>query len=139
MRKGRAIPMNRTSWLAELKQDVFYAMRMLRRAPAFTAVAVATLALGIGANSAIFSVVHGVVLQGLPYRDAGHLHRIRTLYPDGTPYALSAPDFASVRKDARVFDRVEAYSSTGFTMQGAGDPQEVQVISMTDGLFDMLG
>src|SRR6185503_14978806 len=130
---------NRSNWLAEIGQDVAYALRMLRRAPAFTAVAVATLALGIGANTAIFSVVHGVVLQALPYREAGQLHRVRTLYPDGTPYALSAPDFASVRQEARVFDRVEAYSATGFTMIGVGEPQEVQAIAVTDGVFEMLG
>ena len=68
--------------------------------PASPLVAVLTLALGIGANSAIFSVVHGVLLQSLPYSDADRLYRVRTLYPDGTPYSLSAPDFASVRQDA---------------------------------------
>ena len=129
----------RTAWLAELTQDLRYTLRMLRRAPGFTLVAVATLALGIGVNTAIFSVVHGVVMQALPYRDADRLYRLRTLYPDGTPYAVSAPDFASLRQDVRVFDRIEAYSSLIFTMLGAGEPREVQAVGVTDNLFDLLG
>ena len=59
---------------------------MLRRTPAFTAAALVTLALGIGANSAIFSVVHGVLLESLPFRDAERLHQLQMLYPDGTKY-----------------------------------------------------
>jgi hypothetical protein len=81
---------------------------MLRRTPGFTAIAVATLGLGIGANSAIFSVVHGVLLQSLPFRNAGQLYRVRMLYPDGTAYsALSSPDFMSVREENRVFESLE--------------------------------
>ena len=129
----------RANWLTELTQDITYTLRMLRRAPGFTLIAVATLALGIGANSAIFSVVYGVVMQSLPYRDADRLYRVRTLYPDGTPYAVSAPDFASIRQDARAFDRIEAYSSVTFTMLGAGEPREVQTVGVTDGLFELLG
>ena len=131
--------MTRTPLLAELKQDVAYAIRMLRRAPAFTAVAVITLALGVGANSAIFSVVHGVLLKSLPFNDAENLYRVRTVYPDGTQYSLSAPDFASVRQDTKVFDRVEAYTTGSMTMLGLGEPQEVVTSSVSDGLFGMLG
>ena len=72
-RRGRR--MARSDYLTELKQDVFYAARTLWRAPAFTIVALLTLALGIGANSAIFSVIDGVVLRGLPYRDAAQCVR----------------------------------------------------------------
>jgi predicted permease len=137
-RRGRR--MARSEYLTELKQDVLYAVRTLWRAPAFTTVALLTLALGIGANSAIFSVVYGVVLRGLAYRDAAHLYRVQMLYPDGTAYsALSAPDFASVRQDTRAFDQVEAYSSGLFTLLDAGEPREVRGSNVSDGLFSMLG
>ena len=96
--------MRRTEFMTELRQDVGYALRTLRRTPAFTAVALVTLALGIGANSAIFSVVHGVLLESLPFRDADRLHQVRMLYPDGTRYnGFSAPDFMSVQEETRVF------------------------------------
>ena len=131
--------MARTEYFGELKRDLAYAARTLRRTPGFTAVAILSLALGIGATTAIFSVVHGVLLQSLPYRDADRLHEVRTVYPDGTGYPLSAPDFMSVRDWNRVFDRVEAYSSGGFTLLGAGEPREVRGASISDGLFEMLG
>jgi putative ABC transport system permease protein len=131
--------MARTEYLGELRQDVGYALRMLSRAPGFTLVALTTLALGIGANSAIFSVVHSVLLAPLPYRDAAQLCRVTTLYPDGTAYALSPPDFMSVRDQTRTLDQVEAFSSGVYTMLGAGEPREVRGISVSDRLFDFLG
>jgi len=132
--------MTRTEYVSELRQDIGYALRTLRRTPGFTAVAVITLALGIGANSAIFSVVQGVLLESLPYRSADRLYQPRMLYPDGTLYtALSAPDFMSVRDGNRVFDRVEAYSTGVFTLLGAGEPQEVRGANVTEGLFELLG
>ena len=78
--------MERTEFITELRQDIGYAFRMMRRTPAFTAAALLTLALGIGANSAIFSVVNGVLLESLPFRDAERLHHLQMLYPDGTKY-----------------------------------------------------
>ena len=132
--------MVRTEYVSELRQDVAYAFRMLRRTPGFTLIAVATLALGIGANSAIFSVVHGVLLQSLPFREPGRLYEVRMLYPDGTFYTgVSAPDFASVREENRVFEQVEAYSTGVFTLLGAGEPREVRGVNVSDGLFRMLG
>jgi putative ABC transport system permease protein len=131
--------MANTKYLTELRQDVGYALRMLRRAPGFTLVALITLALGIGANSAIFSVVQGVLLAPLPYRDAARLYRVTTLYPDGTPYSLSPPDFMSVREQTRTLEQVEALSGGVYTMLGAGEPREVRGTSVSDGLFGLLG
>src|SRR6185503_6679501 len=131
--------MARTEYLTELRQDVGYACRMLRRTPGFTIVALSTLALGIGANSAIFSVVQAVLLAPLPYPDAPRLYRVTTLYPDGTPYALSPPDFMSVREQTRTLDQVEAFSGGVYTMLGAGEPREVRGMSVSDRLFDFLG
>jgi predicted permease len=123
----------------ELRQDIGYAARVLRHAPGFTAVALITLALGIGATSAIFSVVHAVLLAPLPYRDAGRLYQVRTLYPDGTPYSLSPPDFMSVRAESQTFEQVEAFSTGVFTMLGAGEPREVRGAQVSDGLIALLG
>ncbi|HET9373133.1 MAG TPA: ABC transporter permease [Vicinamibacterales bacterium] len=131
--------MKRTQFWSELRQDLAYAFRMYRRSPGFTAVALITLALGIGANSAIFSVVHGVLLQALPWTEATRTYRIRTLYPDGTPYSLSAPDFASLRQDTRAFERIEAYATVSYTMLGQGEPRDVLGYGVSDGLFEMLG
>ena len=131
--------MARVEYLHEFRQDVGYALRMLRRAPGFTLVALTTLALGIGANSAIFSVVHGVVMAPLPYRDADRLYRVTTLYPDGTPYSLSPPDFMSVREQTRTLEQAEAYTDGVFTMLGAGEPREVRGASVSDGFFAMMG
>ena len=126
--------------LTDIWQDLRYAARTFSRQPGFAAAAVLTLALGIGANSAIFSVVHGVLLESLPFKDADRLYRLRMVYPDGSAYTtLSAPDFMSVREQTRVFDQVEAYTSGVVTMLGGGDPREVRVASISGGLFDMLG
>ncbi len=132
--------MARTEYLTELRQDIGYALRMLRRAPGFTLVAVATLALGVGANSAIFSVVHGVLLQSLPYPAADRLYHVRTLYPDGTAYLhASAPDFMSVRADTRVFEQADAFTTGVYTMLDSGEPKEIRGVQVSDRLFDLLG
>ena len=132
--------MDRAEFLTELKQDLGYAVRMMRRTPGFTAAALVTLALGIGVNSAIFSVVNGVLLESLPFRDAERLHVVQMLYPDGTRYtSLSAPDFMSVRADARVFEQIEAIDQRNVTMLGAGEPREIDAAFVSGGLFDMLG
>jgi len=132
--------MDRAEFLTELKQDLGYAVRMMRRTPGFTAAALVTLALGIGANSAIFSVVNGVLLQSLPFRDAERLHQVQMLYPDGTRYSsLSAPDFMSVRADSRVFEQIEAGDTLPLTLLGAGEPREINGAFVSGGAFDMLG
>ena len=126
--------------MTEFRQDIGYAFRMLRRTPAFTAAALLTLALGIGANSAIFSVVNGVLLESLPYRDADRLHHLQMLYPDGTKYAgYSAPDFMSVRQDTRVFEQIEAFDVAPQTLTGIGEPQELMTGIVTGRLFEFLG
>ena len=131
--------MMRSEYLTELRQDLGYALRTLRRSPGFTLVAVLSLALGVGATTAIFSVVQGVLLSSLPYPAAERLHEVRTLYPDGTGYPLSAPDFMSVREGNQVFEQVEAFSGGTFTLLGNGEPREINGSSVSDGLFEMLG
>lgn len=136
----RRTRMDIAEFFTELKQDLGYAARMMRRTPAFTAAALVTLALGIGANSAIFSVVHGVLLESLPFKDADRLYQLQMIYPDKTRYSsLSAPDFMSVRADQQVFEQVEAANSLPMTVTGVGEPRELNGIIATTGLFDMLG
>jgi putative ABC transport system permease protein len=132
--------MDLAQFFTEVRQDIGYAVRTMRRTPGFTAAALITLALGIGANSAIFSVVNGVLLESLPYRDAARLHLVQMLYPDGTEYdSLSAPDFMSVRTNTRVFEQLEAIERGNVSVLGAGEPQEIEAAFVSDGLFDMLG
>src|SRR5687767_8822772 len=132
--------LQRTQFMTELRQDIGYAFRMLRRTPAFTAAALLTLALGIGANSAIFSVVNGVLLESLPYRDADRLHHLQMLYPDGTKYTgVSAPDFMSVRQETQMFEQLEAFSTGTQTLTGLGEPTELPGAAVTTGLFEFLG
>lgn len=126
-------------WWDDFRSDVRAARRTLWRTPAFAFAAILTLGLGIGANSAIFSVVYGVLLDPLPFRDADQLYDVGTQYPDGTAYALSAPDFMSVREDARSLQQVEAFTVGTFTMTGAGEPQQVRRASVSEGLISMLG
>ena len=131
--------MQRTEFLTELRQDVGYASACAPHAGLYRGGA-ADAALGIGANSAIFSVVHGVLLESLPYRDANRLHHLQMLYPDGTKNAcFSAPDFMSVRQDAQVFEQIEAFDVAPQTLTGIGEPQEITTGFVTAGLFDFLG
>ena len=126
--------------LGDLWQDVGYAVRMFVRQRGFAAAAILTLALGIGANSAIFTVVRAVLMEALPFRDAERLYRLRMIYPDGSAYAtFSAPDFMSLRESTRAFEQLDAYTSGTVTMLGGGEPREVRVTSVSDGLFDLLG
>jgi predicted permease len=137
--RRRRQQMARSEWIRQFAQDVAYAARTLRRTPAFAAVALLTLALGIGATSTVFSVVHSVLLESLPYQAPDRLYRVRTVYPDGTPYTLSAPDFMSVQALSQSLERVEAYARGVFSVSGLGEPREVRGFRVSRGLFDMLG
>ena len=135
----RSRRMARSEFTDEVKQDVAYALRTLRRTPGFSLVAVLTLALGIGANSAIFSVVYGVLLQSLPYREPAQLMEVQTAYPNGENYPLSAPDFMNIHDDNRVFSEVAAYNPITATVLGLGDPQEIEGAGVTKSYFRLLG
>jgi predicted permease len=126
-------------FMGELRQDFGWALRMLRRKPAFAVVAVLTLGLGIGATSTIFSVVNATVLAALPYRDADRLYAVHTRYPDGTDYSFSAPDFMSVSENNRVFEEVGAMTGGSLTLLGRDQPMEVAGAQVSRGLFEMLG
>ena len=126
-------------YASELRQDVVYALRSLARRPGFAAVAIATLGLGIGANSAIFSVVRGVLLESLPFRAASELMLVETHYSNNTSFPLSRPDFASVLEENRVFSSVAALAPARLTITAPGEPLEVDATWVSKGLFELLG
>ncbi len=124
-----------------LKQDVRYALRTLRRNPAFTLIAVLTLSLGIGANSAIFSVVNGVLLRPLPYREPERLVRLFTAFRGSgvERYAMSQPEFMDSKGLTQVFDNAAAFTGATLTLTGDGDPQRVRGMAATRDLLPVLG
>src|ERR1041384_1072037 len=109
-----------------LLNDVRYAARRLRLSPAFTLIVVLTLALGIGANSAIFSVVNTVLLTPLPYRDPGKLVTIYHKYPSLKLEApVSAPGYKDYRDRAKSFSGLAVESGWNANLTGDGDPQRL--------------
>jgi putative ABC transport system permease protein len=128
--------------IGSLTQDIRYGVRNLGRTPGFTAVAVLTLALGIGANTAIFSVVENVLLKPLPYPHPENLVEIWNTYPPQIPKAgISPGDYADWHERATSFSEMGAYGNTtkGFNLTGDGEPQRVLVGYASSDLFPMLG
>ena len=138
--RQRERTMARSEWIREFVHDVAYAVRTLRHSPGFAAVAVQlTLAVGIGATSAVFSVVHAVLLDSLPYRDADRLYRLRTVYPDGTAYSVSAPDFMSLERTDAGPRAHRGLRAPNLHAYWAGDPREVRGARVSRELVGMLG
>jgi putative ABC transport system permease protein len=122
--------------------DLQYAWRLLRRAPAFTAVAVATLALGMGANTAIFSIVNAALFRPLPYADAGRLAVVtETVQRDSIERrALSYPDFLDLRAKSSSLEGVAAWSGEVFTLSAGDEPaRQVNGELVSAGYFELLG
>jgi len=127
------------TWLERVGQDVRYGWRVLAKNRGFTAVAVVALALGIGANTAIFSVVNTVLLRRLPYRDPDRLVWITQFIPaQGNTLVFDSDYFAWLRQN-QMFDGMAAYRSPDFTLTGAGDPERLEAASVTASLFHVLG
>ena len=119
-------------------QDVRYAWRRLVHSPGFSAVAVVTLALGIGANSAIFSVVNGVLLKPLPYPNPGELFAIFHV-TDGQRAAMSGPNFWDVSQQARTLASTAALATYRAILTGQGDPVRLDAAEVTGRFFTVLG
>src|SRR5690242_8056575 len=122
--------------LWSIRQDVRYALRGMRRQPAFTAVVLATLALGLGANVAIFSIVHGVLLRPLPYAAPEHIVQLTHVAPYGS---VSEPEFMDYRHDAHSLERLAAYTTMDANLTGGQEPERVQIARISDGFFSILG
>ena len=132
---------SRNRWVEDLAGDVRHALRGLRRSPGFTIVAVLSLALGIGANTAVFSVVQSVLLRPLPYEEPQELVAIQIREDrDGSLGALSVADFVAMRDDARSFEAVGVYQPerAGITLTGFGDPEKVTGTRVTAGVLRAL-
>lgn len=139
--------MKRQDFWQELRQDAAYGARTLRRTPMYTGIAALTLAIGIGASTAIFSVVHAVLLRALPYRDADRVVAIWNAYREGgtvTHTAIAPPEFADVMEQNRSFDQVSAISRgaanlVGGCPSGKCDPERVTGYTVSPNLFVLLG
>jgi len=127
--------------LSDIRGDVRYALRALRKNVGFAAVVVLTLALGIGANAAIFSVVNAVVLRPLPYRDADRLVVIRDNLPASglRDIVISAVEYLDYRARNHVFDEMAAYDTTAFNLTGRGEPERLDGAVITASLLPILG
>jgi predicted permease len=126
-------------WLEELLQDLRYGARMLRKNPAFTAIAVLTLALGIGANTAIFSVVNGVLLNPLPFPHAEQLVTLHESKPNFEYGSISYPNFRDWQKDNRTFSAVAISRGYAFSFTGLGEAEQVRGRFISSDFFNVLG
>jgi len=136
-RAGRA---HRKENLIVLKQDIRFALRSLRRQPAFTAIVVITLALGIGANTAIFSVINSVLLTPLPYREPHRLVMMWETRPSSDRPLVSYPNFVDWRQRQRGFEDVGVYYPwASFTMTGQGDAERVDGALVSGNYLQLLG
>jgi predicted permease len=126
--------------MQSLLYDFRHALRMLRRAPLFSALVIATFALAIGANTAIFSVVNGVLLRALPYEQP---ERLVTVYEGiasrPEPFGFSAPDLAAFRERARSYDGLAAFRTAEFELSGVAQPERIPAARISASLSDVLG
>jgi predicted permease len=123
------------------RQDLRYALRMLRKNPGFTAVAVITLALGIGANTAIFSVVNSVLLRPLHFREPARLVRVYSEFPTMQlrNFWLSPPELLDIEKEAKSWESIGAWAAGGQNVGTDSEPLRVTSAGITRGLIETLG
>ena len=131
--------MRRSEILADLRQDIAYALRQMAKAPAFTAIAVLTLALGIGATTAIFSIVDAVVLRPLPYPEADRLVRLWETNPHSNDFSSSDPDYLDWVAENRTLAQMAAIRDTSLSLVGDGEPVRLNGAAVTASLFPLLG
>ena len=127
--------------IADLWQDLRYGARSLRKNPAFSVIAIITLALGIGANTAIFSVVNGVLLRPLPYPEPDRLmmvHGISLQAPQGR-IPLCAQDFLDWKSQNQVFESLAGFSSNRFNYTGSEAPEQIEGAWVTSDFFSTIG
>jgi putative ABC transport system permease protein len=131
----------RPEWASRLWLDARYAVRTLGKKPGFTTVAVMTLALGIGANTAIFSVVHAVLLAPLPYKDSARIVRVYSANDAFKGFSLGIPlgDAAQIRNEVHALEGLTIYDPNDQNLTGEGEPQSVETARVDGSFFDFLG
>jgi putative ABC transport system permease protein len=124
-----------------LWKDLRQSMRILRKRPAFTIVAVVTLALGIGANTAIFSVVNAVLLQPLPYRDADRLVTVweNNRRSGNSQNVINLGNFSDWKTQNQVFEDMATFFDLATNLTGSGEPEQIPAQVASDNLFSVLG
>jgi putative ABC transport system permease protein len=127
-----------------LLQDLRFALRLLRKNPGFALMAAIIMALGIGANTAIFSIVNKVLLQPLPFRDADRVVQIwhtppQSSFPGMTTFSISPANFLDWQKENHVFDKMALYSGANFDITGAGKPEAIGASTVSSDFFSALG
>ena len=133
-REQRGLPM-----LETLIQDLRFGLRMLHKNPGFSLVAILTLALGIGANTAIFSVVNAVLLKPLPYPEPGQLAQLRIVRSGKPDTVIGSTAFVQVKAQSQSLARIAAYSGGDMTLTGAGAAEGVVAGAVTADFFPLLG
>ena len=139
--------MRLVSWFENLAQDLRFGLRTLRQSPVFTGVAILTLALGIGANTAIFSVVHAALLRPLPYAQPDRLITIGEVRSQealtgrlsNDSWNDSYPDYLDWRAQSKTFESLAGFNGDGFTLRGSGEPESVYGVQATTNLLSTLG
>src|SRR5215470_6454528 len=130
----------RWRFFERLAQDTRFGLRMMMRSPGFTSVAVLTLALGIGANTAIFSVVNSALLRPLPYEEPSRLVWVDEFLPAFNDTAVPDMEYTAWKSENRTFKFLAAYDGGGqANLTGAGEPERNETAGVTGGFFDMLG
>src|SRR5205809_4836616 len=120
--------------------DLKFALRQLRKSPAFTSIAVITLALGIGLNTALFSLINDLFLKGLPFQEPGRVLQVFSHFREQTvDFPLSAPRYIHFRDGQTIFDGFAAENGLAATVTGLGDPFQVPMFKTTANYFDVLG
>jgi putative ABC transport system permease protein len=126
------------AWLDSCCQDARYALRGLRKNPGFTTIALLSLALGIGANSAIFAVFYSVVVRPLPYSDPGQLLAVGRGHPGQTGSSVFTPEFVAWQNDQHVFTDLASWNDAAFNLTGAAEPERLIAAEVSPNFLEVL-